>query len=174
METSNVLTIRPDLVDMRKAVNDSSMMGKSGNMTPVPVEGGNLNTSGVNGYAALAMPEKGRKSMAAFAKELIREVDSDSTCVLPKMKDRSTEYKLDEGKYLNGSGKEMVLYQKDGKLYFTWDGKDSRNFFPLYKDAPDYFSSMNLNLLFIKNESDKVTKAWCQYRGESFWVTKTN
>ncbi len=174
METSNVLTIRPDLVDMRKAVNDSSMMGKSGNMTPVPVEGGNLNTSGVNGYAALAMPEKGRKSMAAFAKELIREVDSVNTCALPKMQDRSTEYKLYEGKYVNGSGKEMVLYQKDGKLYFTWDGKDSRNFFPLYKDAPDYFSSMNLNLLFIKNESDKVTKAWCQYRGESFWVTKTN
>ena len=174
METSNVLTIRPDLVDMRKAVNDSSMMGKSGNMTPVPVEGGNLNTSGVNGYAALATPEKGRKSMAAFAKELIREVDSVNTCALPKMQDRSTEYKLYEGKYVNGSGKEMVLYQKDGKLYFTWDGKDSRNFFPLYKDAPDYFSSMNLNLLFIKNESDKVTKAWCQYRGESFWVTKTN
>ena len=174
METSNVLTIRPDLVDMRKAVNDSSMMGKSGNMTPVPVEGGNLNTSGVNGYAALATPEKGRKSMAAFAKELIREVDSVNTCALPKMQDRSTEYKLYEGKYVNGSGKEMVLYQKDGKLYFTWDGKDSRNFFPLYKDAPDYFSSMNLNLLFIKNKSDKVTKAWCQYRGESFWVTKTN
>ena len=174
METSNVLTIRPDLVDMRKAVNDSSMMGKSGNMTPVPVEGGNLNTSGVNGYAALATPEKGRKSMAAFAKELIREVDSVSTCALPKMQNRSTEYKLYEGKYVNGLGKEMVLYQKDGKLYFTWDGKDSRNFFPLYKDAPDYFSSMNLNLLFIKNESDKVTKAWCQYRGESFWVTKTN
>lgn len=174
METSNVLTIRPDLVDMRKAVNDSSMMGKSGNMTPVPVEGGNLNTSGVNGYAALATPEKGRKSMAAFAKELIREVDSVSTCVLPKMQDRSTEYKLYEGKYVNGLGKEMVLYQKDGKLYFTWDGKDSRNFFPLYKDAPDYFSSMNLNMLFVKNERNEVTKAWCQYRGESFWVTKTN
>lgn len=174
METSNVLTIRPDLVDMRKAVNDSSMMGKSGNMTPVPVEGGNLNTSGVNGYAALATPEKGRKSMAAFAKELIREVDSVSTCALPKMQDRSTECKLYEGKYVNGSGKEMVLYQKDGKLYFTWDRKDSRNFFPLYKDAPDYFTSMNLNLLFVKNESGGVSKAWCQYRGESFWVTKTN
>lgn len=174
METSNVLTIRPDLVDMRKAVNDSSMMGKSGNMTPVPVEGGNLNTSGVNGYAALATPEKGRKSMAAFAKELIREVDSVNTCALPKMQDRSTEYKLYEGKYVNGLGKEMVLYQKDGKLYFTWDGKDSRNFFPLYKDAPDYFSSMNLNMLFVKNERNEVTKAWCQYRGESFWVIKTN
>lgn len=174
METSNVLTIRPDLVDMRKAVNDSSMKGKSGNMTPVLIEGGNLNTSGVNGYAALATPEKGRKSMAAFAKELIREVDSVSTCALPKMQDRSTEYKLYEGNYVNGSGKEMVLYQKDGKLYFTWDGKDSRNFFPLYKDAPDYFSSMNLNLLFVKNERNEVAKAWCQYRGESFWVTKTN
>jgi creatinine amidohydrolase len=33
---------------------------------------------------------------------------------------------------------------------------------------------MNLNLLFVKNERNEVTKAWCQYRGESFWVTKTN
>jgi hypothetical protein len=90
------------------------------------------------------------------------------------MQDRSTEYKQYEGKYVTGSGKEMVLYQKDGKLYFTWDGKDSRNFFPLYKDAPDYYSSMNLNLLFVKNDGGSIAKAWCQYRGESFWVTKTN
>ncbi len=172
LESSNMLHIRPDLVDMRRAVNDSSMKGKSGNMTPVMMEGGNLNTSGVNGYAALATPAKGRRSMTAFAKELIREIDSVSTCALPRPVDRSGEYKIYEGKYADGSGKELVLYQNEGKLYFIWEGKDSRNFFPLYKDAPDYFSSMSLNMLFIKNEHNEVTKAWCQYRGENFWVTK--
>lgn len=174
METSNVLTIRPDLVDMRKAVNDSSMKGKSGNMTPVMIEGGNLNTSGVNGYAALATKEKGKKGMAAFAKELIRELDSISVCALPAVKDRSTEYALYEGTYSDSSGGKLVISQKNNKLYFVWNGRDTRNFFHLYKDAPDFFTSMNMNLLFVKNEDGVVTKAWCQFRGESFWVTKTN
>jgi creatinine amidohydrolase len=133
LESSNMLTIRPDLVDMRKAVNDSSMMGKSGNMTPVPVEGGNLNTSGVNGYAALATPEKGRKSMAAFAKELIREVDSVSTCALPKMQDRSAEYTLYEGKYVNQSGKEMVFYQKTVNSILRGMGRIPETFFHCIK-----------------------------------------
>jgi creatinine amidohydrolase len=173
METSNVLNIRPDLVDMSKAVNDSSMKGKSGNMTPVMIEGGNLNTSGVNGYAALATKEKGRKGMAAFAKELIREIDSVSVCGLPIVKDRSNEYATYEGSYVAHLGKKLVINQKDNQLYFVWDGRDTRNFFHLYKDAPDFFSSMNMNILFVKNESGEVTKAWCQFRGESFWVTKS-
>lgn len=173
METSNVLNIRPDLVDMRKAVNDSSMKGKSGSMTPVMIEGGNLNTSGVNGYAALATKEKGRKGMSAFAKELIREIDSVSVCNLPSVKDRSSEYTAYEGSYVAHTGKKLVINQKNNLLYFIWDGRDTRNFFHLYKDAPDFFSSMNMNILFVKNESGEVTKAWCQFRGESFWVTKS-
>lgn len=172
METSNVLNIRPDLVDMRKAVNDSSMKGKSGSMTPVMIEGGNLNTSGVNGYAALATKEKGKKGMSAFAKELIREIDSVSVCNLPSVKDRSSEYTAYEGSYVAHTGKKLVINQKNNLLYFIWDGRDTRNFFHLYKDAPDFFSSMNMNILFVKNESGEVTKAWCQFRGESFWVTK--
>jgi hypothetical protein len=33
---------------------------------------------------------------------------------------------------------------------------------------------MYLNILFVKNEKGKAEKAWCQLRGESFWVTKDN
>jgi len=173
METSNVLNIRPDLVDMRRAVNDSSMKGKSGNMTPILIEGGNLNTSGVNGYAALATKQKGQKSMAAFAKELIREIDSITICPLPPIKNRKNEYAAYEGTYLDESGKELIVNQKENKLYFIWNGRDTRNFFHLYKDAPDFFSSMNMNILFVKNEKGEIAKAWCQFRGENFWVTKS-
>jgi creatinine amidohydrolase len=174
MESSNLLVLRPDLVDMSKAVNDSSMKGKSGNMTPVPIAGGNLNTSGVNGYAALATPEKGRKGMAAFAKELIREIDSVSTCALPKATDRTELYASYEGRYVDKTGTQLVISQKENSLYFVWKGIDTRNFFHLYQDAPDAFSSMNLKILFVRNDSGQVMKAWCQFRGESFWVTKSN
>lgn len=173
LETSNVLHLRPDLVDMSKAVNDSSMKGKSGSMTPVMMQGGNLNTSGINGYAALATPEKGRNGMTAFANELIREIDSVSTCALPKATDRTTLYASYTGTYVDKTGTELLISQSNNTLHFIWNGKDTRNFFHLYQGAPDYFSSMNFNLLFVRNDSGLVTKAWCQFRGESFWVTKS-
>ena len=172
LETSNVMSIRPDLVDMKKAVNDSSMKGKSGNMTPVMVAGGNMNTSGINGYAALGTAEKGKKNMISFANELVKEIDSVATCALPVMKDRSSEYAAYEGNYVDSEGKKLVISQQNNILYFVWNGRDTRTFFHLFKDAPDYFSSMNMNILFVKNESGEVNKAWCQFRGERFWVSK--
>jgi hypothetical protein len=172
LETSNILYLKPWLTDMSKAVNDSSMKGKRGNMAPVVIEGGNLNASGINGYAALGTKEKGEKYMASFANELIKEIDSVTHCVLPIAKDRTAEYSLLEGSYSDASEKKLVISQKNNTLYFVWDGRDTRHFFHLYKDAPDYFSSMGLNILFVKNETGVVERAWCQLRGESFWVTK--
>lgn len=173
LETSNVLSLRPDLVNMTKAVNDSSMKGKSGNMTPIMIEGGNLNKSGINGYAALGTKEKGEKNMTSFAHELMKEIDSVATCSLPSTKDRQAEYAAYEGTYEDATGKQLVISQKNNILYFVWNGRDTRNFFHLFKDAPDYFSSMNMNILFVRNDAGIVSKAWCQFRGERFWVTKT-
>ncbi|HEV8079772.1 MAG TPA: creatininase family protein [Chitinophagaceae bacterium] len=171
-ETSNILSLRPDLVDMSKAVNDSSMKNKIGGMTPIPLEGGILNTSGIIGYAALGTKEKGLKFMDAFTKEVIKEIDSITTCTLPQVKDRSTEYKKYEGTYTDTSGKKLIINQKDNILYYIWNGRDGRNFFHLYRDGEDFFSSIAFNILFVKNENGEVIKAWCQYRGTSFWVTK--
>ena len=172
LETSNILYLRPDLTDMKKAVNDSSMKDKKGNMAPIAVEGGNLNTSGINGYAASGTKEKGKKNIASFAIELIKEIDSVTNCALPVAKDRTAEYAVFEGSYTDSTGKKLSINQKNNLLYFVWDGRDGRNFFHLYKDGPESFSSMSMNILFVKNEKGVVEKAWCQYRGESFWTTK--
>lgn len=172
IETSNILYLRGDLVDMRKAVNDSSMKNKRGNMAPVPIEGGNLNTSGINGYAALGTKEKGEKSLLYFTNALINEIDSISHCALPVTKDRTAEYNLLEGGYTDATGRKLVISQKNNILYFVLNGADVRNFFHLYKDAPDYYSSIALNILFVRNEKGIVEKAWCQWRGESSWMIK--
>ena len=172
IETSNIIHLRPDLVDMSKAVNDSSMKNKKGNMAPIAIEGGSLNATGIVGYAALGTKEKGEKSLASFAKELVREIDSVAGCPLPVATDRTAEYSLFEGSYTAADGKKLLVNQKGNLLYFIWDGKDNRSFFHLYKDSPDYFSSMAMNMLFVKNTAGLVERAWCQYRGESFWVTK--
>ena len=173
METSNVLSLRADLVDMKKAVDDSSTKNKPGILTPVPLEGGVFNPSGINGYATLATKEKGRLSLNAFTKELIKEIDSITTCALPQMKDRFTEHQKYTGVYTDATGRKLVVSQKDNLLYFIWNNRDLRNFIHLHRDAEDYYSSLLMNMLFIKNENGAVIKAWCQSRGESFWATKS-
>ena len=173
METSNILSLRPDLVDMRKAVDDSSIKNKTGVMTPVALEGGILNTSGINGYATLGTKEKGILSINAFSKEVIREIDSITNSVLPVVRDRKKEFMKYEGDYIDDKGLICSISQKDNSLYFIWNGRDQRNFFPLYRDADDYFTSLPMNILFIKDDAGMFTKAWCRYRGQSFWVTKT-
>ena len=172
IETSNMLYLRQDLVDMTKAVNDSSIKNNTGVMTPIPLEGGVLNTSGLNGYAKLATKEKGNLSVSGYSAEVIKEIDSIATCALPKEKSRAIEYAAYEGNYQSASGKKLAINQKNNRLYYIWDGRDLRNFYALYKDTEDYFTSVPMNLLFIKNENGEVTKAWCRYRGESFWATR--
>lgn len=173
IETSNVLSIRPDLVEMKRAVNDSSMKDKSGSMTPLRIEGGNLNTSGINGYAALGNTEKGQKNMTSFANELINEIDLLKDIELPKSKERSGEFKDFEGIYTNEKGDlKLEISQKDNVLHYILNGRDLRNFFHLYKDGTDYYSSMYINILFIRDKNGKVEKAWCRNRGEYVWLEK--
>jgi hypothetical protein len=88
------------------------------------------------------------------------------------VKDRKEEFLKYEGDYIDEKGKICSINLKGNILYYVWNGNDQRNFFPLYRDADDYFTSLPMNILFIKNETGIVTKAWCRFRGQSFWVTK--
>ncbi len=172
IETSSILAIRSDLVDMTKAVDDSSNKGKRGVWTPVEMEGGVLNKSGINGYATLATKAKGEKVMKAFTSVLIKEIDSIATCALPALKHHETEFKVYEGLYTDSSGTKLKISQRNNTLYFVLNDRDLRNFYPLYKDADDYFTSTPMNILFVKNEVGDVLKAWCQNTGKSFWLKK--
>ncbi|MEO5594014.1 MAG: creatininase family protein [Chitinophagaceae bacterium] len=173
LETSNILYLRPDLVDMSKAVNDSSAKGKQGMiLSPVEMEGTAFSPTGIVGYAALATKEKGKISMKAFTKEIIKEIDSITTCLLPQVKNRTDEYKQYEGEYASQGRKNIIIQVKENHLqYKLADAPFFAPFF-LYRNSADYFSAQTLAVLFVKNEEGQVVKAWCQSRGESFWMAK--
>src|SRR5215207_9845344 len=172
IETSNVLSIRPDLVNMRKAVDDSTVIGKTGIPTPVEIPGGILNPSGVKGYATPATKEKGRKYMEGFAKLVVKDIDSISTCMLPAIMEHANEYKIYEGEYSDSAGTKLLISLKGNSLFYVWNNRDQRNFFPLYKNADDHFSALPMQILFVRNEKGQITKAWCQNIEKSFWVSK--
>lgn len=173
IETSNILAIRPDLVDMSKAVDDSSVIGKTGFPTPVPLEGGVLNPSGVKGYSTPAKKETGKKYLELLSDMIAKDIDSIGGCKLPATKDLSSDYAAYVGEYSDANGKKLVITNENNRLYYVWDGRNLKNFYYLHRNADDYYSAYLLQVLFIRNESGQVIKAWCRDVRNAFWVTKT-
>jgi len=108
----------------------------------------------------------------AFTKVVIAEIDSITTCALPKEKYRSSEYKQYEGEYAGNGRKNIIIQVKDNHLQFKLAEAKYFSPFLLFRNAEDYFSAQNLTILFVKNELGQIEKAWCQSKGESYWLTK--
>ncbi len=74
IETSMMLYMHPDRVDMSKAVRDDSPQG-TGGLTRVPGGAGTYSPSGVWGDATLATREKGRVVVEAMVVGILREIE---------------------------------------------------------------------------------------------------
>lgn len=75
METSMILYMAPDRVDMAKAVRDDHPRGEVGGLTRDPQGRGTYSASGVWGDATLATREKGRVLTEAMVAAVLREIE---------------------------------------------------------------------------------------------------
>lgn len=87
METSNMLVIHPDLVQMDKAVREyqkvlPGVIGPTG-IRKFTVSGKMTTQSGINGDATLATAEKGEQSLAAMAQDIITFITHFAAVPLP-------------------------------------------------------------------------------------------
>lgn len=78
-ETSNVLSIRPDLVKMERAVKEfctviPNTFGKSG-VRKIAIGGKMETANGINGDSTLATPEKGEIILSAMADDIVNFVE---------------------------------------------------------------------------------------------------
>ncbi len=74
IETSIMLVLAPDRVDMTKAVKDYSTKG-TGGLTRDPNKPGTYSPTGTWGDPTLASREKGRKVVEAFVRAVAREIE---------------------------------------------------------------------------------------------------
>jgi creatinine amidohydrolase len=173
LESSNILYLRPELVDMSKAENDTLARGKEGILSPVETENTAYSPSGIEGYAKLATKKKGKLYLQAYTREVIKEIDSITTCALPAVKDRSKEYKEYEGEYTSQDKKGMIIQVQNNQLRFK--PADSKFLMPftLYRNGEDFYSSQRLTVLFVRNQEGQVIKGWFRIFGENIWMIKT-
>jgi creatinine amidohydrolase len=81
-ETSMMLAIAPDTVDMSKAVKDCSEKGEGG-LSRDPASAKTYSPSGVWGDPTLATREKGERIVQAFTQILLREIEDLRRAPLP-------------------------------------------------------------------------------------------
>ncbi len=82
IETSMMLYMAPEIVDMRKAAKDMPE-GSGGPLSRDPKDVGRYSPSGVFGDATLATREKGEKVVEAMVTGILREIESTRTGPLP-------------------------------------------------------------------------------------------
>ena len=82
IETSMMLVIAPETVDMSKAVKDYDPNGKGG-LSRKPGTGATYSPSGVWGDATLATREKGEKVVAAYVAGLVADIKALRAAPLP-------------------------------------------------------------------------------------------
>lgn len=82
VETSMMLVIAPETVDMSKAVKDDSPKGKGG-LTREPGNPKTFSPSGVWGDATLATREKGERFVAAYTEMVVREIEELARAPVP-------------------------------------------------------------------------------------------
>lgn len=82
IETSMMLYMAPESVDMSKAVKD--YQPDNGNLTRNPKGPGTYSASGIWGDATLATREKGEKIVEAMIVEILRDIETLRNSALPK------------------------------------------------------------------------------------------
>lgn len=88
-ETSMMLVIAPETVDMSLAVKDCSAKGKGG-LSRDPASGKTYSPSGIWGDPTLATPEKGEKIVEELTKILLAEIEALRLLPLPDKKTASS------------------------------------------------------------------------------------
>jgi creatinine amidohydrolase len=83
IETSMMLYIAPETVDMRKAARDYGVEHGPGPLTRDPKGKGTYSPTGIYGDATLASREKGKKVTEALIEGILAEIESTRTTPLP-------------------------------------------------------------------------------------------
>lgn len=173
IETSRILWIRPQAVDMKKAVDDTMAKVRTGPiLSPVKKNNTSYAPSGVYGYATLATKEKGKMSAETVVRQMMIDIDSIRHCTLPPQPDHTSDYAIYAGSYTFGNGKKLLISVADNQLQYVIDGRSLVGIYPLLPYDKDHFCSQQLDMLFLRSDKNEIEKAWCNTLSGQFWAIK--
>ncbi len=166
IETSMMLYIAPETVDMTKAALDIPQNGGPGPLTLNPSNSnGRYSPTGIYGDATLATKEKGKVVIEAMVVGINREINflRKEHVPLPSLA-QNAEAMI--GNYLLSNGEKIIITLENNQLMF--EGKGPRRL-PLLRQTTNSFTiGERGRIVFFADEAGKYPSAYLNWEGADY------
>ncbi len=153
VETSLMLHMHPEKVDMSKAVKDYGTRKGAGILVRTAGEPGLYVPSGVYGDASLATPAKGKLLTEGLLRMILSDIDSLGSASIPPVK-ADTALAEFVGSYRMANGDEVKVALANNVFTFT----TNKGFTSvLRRVAGDHFAGFTADVRFVRNDAGQVT-----------------
>lgn len=153
VETSLMLHMHPEKVDMSKAVKDYGTMNGRGILVRTSDEPGRHAPSGVYGDATLATPAKGKLLTEGLMGMILADIDSLRSASSPPTKPDTTIAEL-VGDYRTASGDVVKLAIANGALTLT----TTKGFTTMLRRVSrDHYAGFTAEVRIVRDDAGKVT-----------------
>jgi len=168
IETSMMLYIAPETVDMTKAARDIPEKNVPGPLSLDP-KSDRYSPTGIFGDATLATVEKGKIVAEATVRGIIREVQQLRVAELPSASQISNPMKY-TGPFRINTQQKIVISEKNGMLYFQLNNDRSTKLTPESENA--FYIGQNGRIVFSVNEKGTIDRCYFNLSGTDYFATK--
>lgn len=172
IETSMMLYIAPNTVDMSKAARDIPEVDGPGPLTLDPHNpNGRYSPTGIYGDATLATKEKGRVVVEAMVEGINREISVLRKSTLPK-KSFGTNYASLTGSFRISESERVTISIENGLLIFEGKGPRKTELIPLGEDS--FAAGTSGRVAFFRDSNGGYNTLYLNWESKDFLGKRTS
>ena len=171
IETSMMLYMAPQTVNMKRAAKDIPENDVPGPLTPNPTSTGHYSPTGIYGDATLATREKGAIVVEAMVSGIRREIEQlrNSKVLAGAVVNSSSKF---IGTFEIVANDQINIYEESGKLYAQ---RNADRKIALQSESENSFYAGQVGrLVFFSEENEKYGQAYFNYMGKDLLAHRKN
>ncbi|MBL7846516.1 MAG: creatininase family protein [Cyclobacteriaceae bacterium] len=167
IETSMMLYMYPETVDMSKAAKDIPSVDGPGPLTLDPKnQNGRYSPTGIYGDATLASAEKGKIVVEAMVEGINREINSLRGLPIPVQQRVPADYAKMTGTYRLSATEKIVVSVESGRLMV--EGKGPRKVELVTQSENSFSAGTRGRLVFFRDENGGYSTVYLNWEGKDF------
>jgi hypothetical protein len=171
IETSMMLYMAPQTVDMTKAAKDIPENDAPGPLTLIPTTTGHYSPTGIYGDATLATREKGEIVVEAMVVGIQKEIQQLRNSKVVSSSFSNTTSKV-IGSYEIAANDFLKVFEEEGKLYFQRNS--DRKLLLLRESENSFYAGQTGRLVFFSEKQEKHQTVYLNLLGKDLLCQRKN
>ncbi len=171
IETSMMLYMAPQTVDMKKAAKDIPENDAPGPLSPYPTSNGHYSPTGIYGDATLATWEKGEIVVEAMVAGIRKEIQQ-----LRDSKVISTSFLIATSKFIGSfeivQNDSIKVFEEEGKLFVQRNA--DRKILLKRESENSFYAGQTGRLVFFSEENEKCQRVYLNLMGKDLLCQRKN